>query len=299
MKRLIKTFSVILAVVIFALMAMGSGSSGSESTSSSGSISGGSGNQGSNSSKSLPTIEEQVLLDQDGFKITAVDYEKDSIWGEGIKLLLENNTSNDAVFTCNALIVNDFMINDLFYSTVAAGKKSNEMLTLYSNELNNAGIDTIGKIEVDFRIYDADSYSDIIPSQYVTVQTSDFGNMDTTPDDTGNEIYNDGTVRIVGKYVNEDSFWGQAILLYIENNGDSKVAITCDDMSINGFMVTPYFYTTVYGGKRSIDEITIMQSDLEDNGIESINEVEVKFSFYNPDTYETMGETDPITFSVN
>ena len=295
MKKLIKSFSVIIAVVIFALMAMGSGSSGSEGSSSTGTISGGS---GGSSSKELPTIEKQVLLDQDGFRITAVDYEKDSIWGEGIKLLLENDTGEDAVFTCNAHIVNDFMINDLFSATVAAGKKSNEMLTLYSNELNNAGIDTIGKIEVDFRIFDADSFEDLIQSQYATIETSDIGKMDTTPDDSGSEIYNDGNIRIVGKYVNEESFWGQAILLYIENNSDSNVTITCDDMSINGFMVTPYFYSNVYSGKKSIDEITIMQSDLEDNGIETINDIEVKFTFIDPDSFSTITETDPISFNV-
>ena len=41
-----------------------------------------------------------------------------------------------------------------------------------------------------------------------------------------------------------------------------------DNMSINGYMMTPLFSTTVYDGKKSIDDITIMSSDLEANGID-------------------------------
>ena len=41
------------------------------------------------------TIEEQVLYDGDGIRITAKEYVTDSIWGDGIKVLLENDTDND------------------------------------------------------------------------------------------------------------------------------------------------------------------------------------------------------------
>jgi hypothetical protein len=63
-------------------------------------------------------------------------------------------------------------------------------------------------------------------------------------------------------------------------------------------MFTPYFSTTVYDGKKCIDDITIMSSELEENGIESIDEVELKFRIYNSDSYETIAESDPITFSA-
>ena len=68
-------------------------------------------------------------------------------------------------------------------------------------------------------------------------------------------------------------------------------------MSINGFMMTPYFSCDVYDGKKAIDDITIMSSELETNGIESIDEVELQFHIYNLDTYDTIADTDPITFT--
>ena len=244
------------------------------------------------------SIEEQVLVDQDGIKITALEYVKDSIWGDGIKVLIENETDKDVMVGCNALIVNDYMINDLFASEVAAGKKSNETIYLSSSELKAAGIDTVGRIEIFFHVYDTDSYDKIFDSDCVTIETSAIDSIDTTANDEGTELYNDGGIRIIGKTVDENSFWGTAILLYIENQSGNNVGISVDDLSINGFMLTPYFSTTVYDGKKCIDDITIMSSELEENGIESIDEVELKFRIYNSDSYETIAESDPITFSA-
>jgi hypothetical protein len=76
------------------------------------------------------------------------------------------------------------------------------------------------------------------------------------------------------------------------------VGISVDDMSINGFMMEPYFSTTVYDGKKSIDDITVFSSDLEKNGIESIEEVELKFHIYDAESYSTIADSAPITFSA-
>jgi hypothetical protein len=213
-------------------------------------------------------------------------------------LLIENDTDKTVTVGCAALIVNDYMISDLFVSEVAAGKKANETMHLSSSGLKAAGIDSVGKIEIYFHIYDSDSWTDMINTDCVTIKTSAYDQMDTTVDDAGTELYNADGVRIVGKTVDENSFWGTAILLYIENTSGKNVGINVDDMSINGFMMTPYFSTTVYDGKKAFDDITIMSSDLESNNITSIEEVELKFHIYNSDTYDTIADSNPITFSA-
>ena len=244
------------------------------------------------------TIEEQVLVEQDGIKITALEYVKDSIWGEGIKVLIENDSEKDVTVGCDALIVNDYMIRDLFGEEVAAGKKSNDVIYLSSSELKAAGIETVGRIEIYFHAYDAESYDRIFTTDCVEIETSAIDNMDTTANDEGTELYNEGGIRIIGKTVDENSFWGTAILLYIENESGRNVGISVDDMSVNGFMLTPYFSTTVYDGKKAVDDITLMSSELEENGITSIDEVELKFHIYDNDSYETVADSDPITFSA-
>lgn len=298
MKTKTKWLSAMLCLVVFAIMALGSGSTDSKKEDKKVVSDGGSSSKKDDTSSKNTTINEQVLVDQNGIVITAKEYVSDSIWGDGIKLLLENNTDKDVTIGCNALIVNDYMLTDLFVADVAAGKKSNETLDLLSDQLEAAGIDNVGKVEIYFHIYDSATYEDIFDTDCITIQTSEFENMDTTPNDEGLELYNEGGIRIVGKTVDEDSFWGTAILLYCENNSGRNVGISVDNMSVNGFMMEPLFSTTVYNGKKDIDDITIMSSDLEENGIESIENVELSFHIYDSDTYETITDSAPITFSA-
>lgn len=253
------------------------------------------------SAKAAPetaTIEQQVLLEHDGVTVTATGYETDSIWGEGVCLLIENSSEKNVGVGCDALIVNNYMISDLFSETVAAGKKSNVTLHLSSSELRAAGIDCVGQIEVYFRLFDSDSYKTLYEADCAVIKTSDFDKMDTTPNDTGKELYNQNGVRIVGKYVDETSFWGAAVLLYIENNTDRTVRVHCDDLSVNGYMVTSLFYSEIYPGKMAIDDIALLSSDLEKNGIESVDDIELVFRITDAETYDTIAETDPIQFST-
>ena len=303
MKKRTKVLAAILCLTLFAGMAMGSGSSGetkdvassdgSETTADS-SINDGAENS---SSKADVSIDESVIVDQDGIKITATEYVSDSIMGDGIKLLVENHSDKDYTVGCDALIVNDYMITDLFVSEIAAGKKANETMYLSSSSLSAAGIENVGKIEMYFHAYDSE-LNYLFKNVYTELHTSEFDNMDTTPNDAGIELYNEDGIKIVGKTVDEDSFWGTAILLYTENTSGKNVGISVDDMSINGFMMSPFFSTTVYDGKKSIDEITVFSSDLEANGIESIEDVELKFHIYDADSYSTIADSDTITFTA-
>ncbi len=244
------------------------------------------------------TIEQLVIFDHDGVTITATEYVTDSIWGESVKLLIENNSDKAVGIGCNALIVNNYMIGDLFSTTVAAGKKSNETLNLYSAELEAAGIENVGQIEIYFYLYDADTYETIYTADSAVIKTSKFADMDITAEDAGVELYNENGVRIVGKYVDEDSIWGSAVLLYMENNTGKNINVSCENLSVNGYMVTSFLYTAIYNGKMAIDEITLFMSDLEANGITSIDEIELVFNIVDADTYSTIATSDVVTFSV-
>ncbi|MBQ4258822.1 MAG: hypothetical protein IJB84_00960 [Lachnospiraceae bacterium] len=312
MKKILKTIAIIVVVIIVAAVACGDSSeSGDEKQI----VTSGDNKDTSSTTGTVDetdkvvsdatstasgdvTIEQQVLLDRDGIVITAVEYVTDSIWGDGIKLLLENNTDKTVMVGCKALIVNNYMISDLFASEIAAGKKANEVMYLSNSQLKAAGIESVGQVEMYFHVSDSESYDTIFDTDCITIQTSAFTTMDTTPNDMGTELYNANGIRIVGKTVDEDSFWGTAILLYCENNSGQNANISVEEMSINGFMMNPLFYTEIYDGKMAIEDITVFSSDLEENGIEAIEEVELKFHIYNAENYDTIADSEPITFSA-
>ena len=149
MKNKKKCVALVLCFTLFAAMAIGSGSSDSGnkkdvvSSTESGTnpandpstadTEAKSNTENDANTASVPTIEEQVLIDTNGIKITAKEYLTDKIWGDGIKLLIENSSDTDYTVGCDALIVNDYMITDLFSSKVAAGKNANETMYLSSS----------------------------------------------------------------------------------------------------------------------------------------------------------------------
>ena len=305
MKKHIKKIGICIVICSFTLMSLGSGSTNSTKeivTTEAGSAEADSGNTessdtGESEKPSGVTIEEQVLLDDNGLKVTATEYVEDGMFGDSIKLLVENNSDKTIGLGCKALIVNDYMISDLFSSTVAAGKKSNETIDLYNNQLENAGIENVGKIELYFQTFDPDTYMTDKEYDCVTIETSAFDKIDTTPNDSGTTLFETDGVKIVGKYVDEDSIWGAGVLLYIENNLDKNIVVQCDDMSINGYMVTPLFSSTVYSNKKAIDDIAILQSDLEENGIQSVDEIELNFKILD-ENFTTIAESGAVTFST-
>jgi len=292
MKKRMKLLTSVLCLSIFFTVAQACGSSDSDE----GKDIVSSENKGD--SVTTVSIEEQVLFEQDGIVVTAKEYVTDRIWGDGIKLLIENNSDKNVTVGCNALIVNNYMISDLFVSGVAAGKKANEVMYLSNTELEAAGIESVGQIEAYFHVYDTDTYETVFDTDGITIRTSGFDSMDTVADDSGVELYNEGGIRIVGKTVDENSFWGTAILLYIENNSGDNVGISVNEMSINGFMMNPLFSTTVYDGKKAFEDITIFSEDLTANGIEAIEEVELRFHIYEAETYEVIADSEAITFSA-
>jgi hypothetical protein len=317
--KLLQVLSLVIALTIFAVMAISSGSDDSQETKpiqDTQSVTDSTGSVGSTEDDSQETqkpiadstgnigstekvtIDEAILLEQDGIKITAKEYVSDSIFGDGIKLLIENNSANDITVGCTALIVNNYMISDLFSCSVAAGKKANETMYLLSSELEAAGINTVGQVEIYFHVYDSTSWDTLLEADVVTIKTSAFDSMVITPNDSGTELYNADGIKIVGKYVDENSFWGAGILLYIENNTNRNIIVQADDVSINGFMVSSLLSSTVYSGKMAIDDITFFSSDLEENGIESIEDVELKFHILDSDSWDTIVETDAIGFTT-
>lgn len=244
------------------------------------------------------TIPETVLFDEYGIKVTAIEYIVDEIWGPEIKVLIENNSDKEIGVSGDNIIINNYMMYCGLSETVSAGKKSNTMLRISEEELGKAGITSIGEIIVKFHIYDPETYHTVYESDEVAIKTSAFDSMKITPQDNGMEIYNADGIRIVAKYVTENGLWGSGVALYLENTSTSDVLIQCDDVSVNGFMVSSSMSCNVNAGRMAMDEITIYQSSLDDNGITAIEEVEWVFKVINPDTYDTIYESEPITISA-
>lgn len=312
MNKCIRALALILTLALFFLMALGSGSgdyssssSVSRSTKSSDVDSNdenemnsiGEGSSASVKSGSLTvSIEEYVVFEDGGIRITAKGWTpKSLLLGPGIKFLIENNSNKAITVHSRNSTVNGYMVDTTLSSTVAAGKKANDTMYFSQTDLDYAGITTIADIEFTFHFVDPDSWDTVMDSEIVRILTSAADGFEYNFDESGALVYDERGIRIVIKGVSmDDSILGPSVLVYIYNYGNEEITVQARNVSLNGFMVDHIFSCTVNPGKRAVDTITFLSSDLKKNEIETIEELELSFHVYGSSIFKTIVETTPV-----
>ena len=241
------------------------------------------------------SLDEQVIFEKDGIKVTVKGLAQDDFWGPAVKVLVENNSSKNVTVQVRNCSVNGLMMDPMFSCDAASGKKANDTITFMDSELKTAQISTIANIEFYLHIFDSDSWDGIMDSDIITLTTSAADHVQTY-NDSGFTAYDGNGIKIVVQKLNsEDSFWGSDVYVYAENNTSENVTIQARDVSIDGFMVDPMFSCDIAAGKKAYDTITFMESDLKDNDITDIKELELKFTVFNSDSWNNILDTDIIT----
>ena len=131
--------------------------------------------------------------------------------------------------------------------------------------MKGAPIETVADMSFVFSSTNPDTFQKNFTTEEISLPTSASGSYEQPIPDEGQELYNQNGFRIVGKYVEEDTLWGAGMVLFVENTSGSDILLTSSSMSINGFMVTPYFSTQVNDGRVALASITILSTDLEAN----------------------------------
>ena len=274
-----------------------------------GAIASGSGNSDSKGKKDVKVsgekteeikVEKQVVYEEKDIKVTVVGYETDGLFGDSLKVQIENNSSKNIGITTNDTVaINGIMVGDLFAADVAAGKKTNDEITFLSSDLKAAGIETVKDIEFKLHVYDGDSYDTIDDSDLITVTTNVDKDFKQKIDESGSLAVDEKGVKVyVKKVESEDSFWGADVYLLVENNTGKDISVYVEDVSVNGFMVDPIYASSIRKDRVAFDSITFLDSDLEDNGIKTIENIEMSFKVINNKGYSTILKTKPVKIDI-
>lgn len=242
-------------------------------------------------------VEKQVLVDQEGIKITATDLDLKGFMGPELKVLIENQGDTDVTVQVRDMSVNGYMVGTSMSSEVAAGKKVNDSITFLKSDMETCGISAFADIEFRFHIFTSEDWSTVLDTDLIQVQTSLAGTYAQTYDDSGEIVLDQDGIKIVYKGM-EDSLMGPSMVFYIENNTDTKITVQQRSMSIDGFMIDGIFSPEVMPGKRAVHGITIFNSDLEENGIETPVSAELSFHIFQSDNMQGILDSDMITLTL-
>ncbi|MBO5266661.1 MAG: hypothetical protein J6B08_05110 [Ruminiclostridium sp.] len=250
----------------------------------------------------LPTIDEEVIIeetvivDEAGIKITAKELVSGmGIFGTELKLLIENNTEKNLTVQCRDVSVNGYMINAMLSADVASGKKANDSISFIDSDFEKSGIEDIADIEFSFHIFDSENWDDYLDTDMIQIKTSIAEIYEYSFNHTGELIYEGNDIKIIIKGLDESSsFLGPNIELYVENNSEKNITVQTRDVSINGFMVTAMLSSDITPGKHIVDEITFINSELEENDIQKVEEVELSFHVFDSENWDTIIDTEII-----
>ena len=73
---------------------------------------------------------------------------------------------------------------------------------------------------------------------------------------------------------------GYGIELYLINATDKDLTFSADDVSVNGYMVDPFWAKSIGAGQVGFSEMTWLKSGLEENGITEVEEIELRLRIY-------------------
>lgn len=252
-------------------------------------------------SETIPevSIEEQIVFDQDGIRITATGIDiEGSFMGSELRFLIENESDKSITVQTRSVAVNGYMTDALMSADVAPQKKNNDTLTFSASSLEECGIGTIAEIEFSFHIFDSETWDDLIDSDLICLRTSCADSYTQAYDDSGDLIYEDDSVKIISKGMVSDGIFGPEVKLYIENKLEQNITIQTRDTSIDGFMLDASFSPEIAAKKRAISSITFMSSDLEENGLTNFSSVETSFHIFYTDSWDTITDTEPVTIQL-
>lgn len=211
------------------------------------------------------------IYHSEGISITV---ESSGSYYDDFAVLVEivNDTDQDITVSTNLLSVNGVMLpTSGMYLDAPAGEATQAYLTLYSYDLEEVGIKQVANVQFGLDIWETDEYTDIDSVELITLET-DVGAFVQTVDDSGEELYNDGSVRLVLKEVEVDSYADGTMKLFAENLSGNMVTISAPNFQINGEEIDVFLWNTLRSDTCSISNTYLY--DLDDLGIKELSEIE-------------------------
>ena len=243
-------------------------------------------------------VNEQVVLDEQGLKITVLSLDMENWFGPTLNLLIENNTEQNLTVQARNTSVNGVMMDPYFSADVAAGKKANCELSFLSTDFSDAGITTLQTVELSFYVYETDSWNDVFSSGMVTIQSTAPASFQQTFQVEGTEVFSEQGIRfVVQRLDNDDPVWGSNVRVYVENNSDRSITVQLTDVSVNGYMIDPYYFSELMPGKVSFDRVTFSTTDFDDNHITAIETLEFRIHVYDSASWDTILDSDVISLT--
>ena len=300
MKKAITILLTLVLLLSFGVFAMGSGSEDAETPTS---------NEKPTNSESVATtpstetpteeitetpsedpqpvaFEEIVVIDDNNCTIKITNLERSILWGYTLDVYTENKSADKTyMFSLSSASVNGVEASTYYAEEVAPGKKSNGNITFSDSDFDYNDIGDFTDILLNFRVYDSNDWlaDDVALAE---VHVYPFGEENATqfvrePKSTDIILADNEYVTVIATGHDPDDLWGWALDLYIINKTNVSVMVAIDESAVNGYMIDPFYATSVMPNTSKFSSINWFSSDFEENNITEVEDIEFILKVYN------------------
>ena len=246
-------------------------------------------------------FEAFTAIDNEECSVVISELDTGGLFGYTVKTELENKSAEKTyMFTLDSASVNGVMCSALLAEEVAPGKKSNESITIASEELKKNGITEYTDIELVFRIYDSDDWSaDPVAKEAVHIYPQGEEHAQKfvrEAQPTDQVLVDNAQVSVIVTGYDPDHLWGYTANLYLVNKTGSELMFSVNDASVNGYMADPLFATAVGADRSAFTGISWSDSVLKEKGIDEVKEIEFTMRVY--DTNDWLNDIVNETFTL-
>lgn len=238
------------------------------------------------------TLSGLTLVDNDSCSFTVTGTEFNEHLGLQISVLCENKSNRPLMFSWNNTSVCGFMYDPMWAEEVAAGKQVNSTIGIDTYALEQMQVDSVDEITFTLFVQDSEEFmNEPVVNEIFTIyptgknaETAVFPEYQHTEGETV-IVQNDDFTFII-QNVDDELADYYTLNCYMANHTDKNLMVSWDNVSVNGFMVNPFWATTVAAGKQAYSEIIFFRSDFEKQDIEVVQDIEFNLLVSDSDDWE-------------
>ena len=241
-------------------------------------------------------ITDYVVFDNENAAMTIQRGGCDE-WGNiSFDVLCENKTDKKLTFAADSLVVNGWSVGGYLGAEVEAGESEVGTLDIWASDMKNIGLENPDQVVMNFRLYDEEGWMDdtyLMNEIYTIYPTGLTEDQIVVPERRTGEnevtVVDNDIFTFVILEGETDETWGSfEIHAYVENKSDKPLYISWEDVTVNGKEVDPYFSVTIPAGERTVSEMMFGVNDLQDNGIETVEEIAFTLKAMDDDAWEEL-----------
>lgn len=232
------------------------------------------------------------LVDSDDVTVLITKIENNEHLGMQLKIQCVNKTDRALIFSWDKVSVCGFMYDPYWAEEVGPGKTVNSTIDFDTYALEKMGILSVDEISFTLRVFDSENWMEeplvqmpctIYPTG-LSAETVRFPVRAEIPGQV--TVVDDENVRFVIEWADEEDTSVYTVHVYMENKTDRNLMFAWDMVSVNNMMVDPFWATVVPAGKKACATVNFFRSELADNGITDVKNIEFTLLVSDYDDWE-------------